>query len=312
MVRINQQGSESVDSAHAHFEIFESLSQDEYEQFSRATLMLSQFSSNLDLFIMAYWNYRDYAETHEAILDTYIRKDWEYLALRPPLLDLNRRVLNLLASVRMYLDHTDRRLKKLYGEESAIFKSFNASRKSAYDNHFGYRFLEGFRNYAQHNALPVDFMQVDAQRRTDKPDIVSYSLQVGINRDALLQKDAQKLKSVIKTDLLNQPAIIEFNPLLKTLMECLRKISRNLAEAELPTLHESASYIKNLVARMPKIEGQPCIFDVDTDANGKIVYSANIEFKSEEIHMQLVDVVLEGDIDKILSIPFGFPYLHTF
>lgn len=68
-------------------------------------------------------------------------------------LGFSRRLSNLLQSCRSYLDHTPHHLNKL--QSHAFADPFRKLTNTAYDGHFGYRFMEALRNYAQHRGLPL-------------------------------------------------------------------------------------------------------------------------------------------------------------
>lgn len=81
---------------------------------------------------------------------------------------VDRRILNLLASCRMYIDQTAHSLSEIYGEESEKYiiveglrdkktkKRIKKGIKSKIcDSHFSYRLMEQIRNYSQHNGLLV-------------------------------------------------------------------------------------------------------------------------------------------------------------
>lgn len=81
----------------------------------------------------------------------------EYQQIR---LGFSRRLSNLLQSCRSYLDHTPHHLNKLDGR--AFADPFKKLTNAAYDGHFGYRFMEALRNYAQHRGLPLHGASFDA------------------------------------------------------------------------------------------------------------------------------------------------------
>lgn len=81
----------------------------------------------------------------------------EYQQIR---LGFSRRLSNLLQSCRSYLDHVPHHLNKIEGH--AFTDPFKRLTNTAYDEHFGYRFMEALRNYAQHRGLPMHGASFDA------------------------------------------------------------------------------------------------------------------------------------------------------
>ena len=70
-------------------------------------------------------------------------------------INFNRTVVNFLTSCRMYVDQSDRHLKRIYGEESSVYRSAKEGFSREYDHNFEYRVMEALRNYAQHRGHPV-------------------------------------------------------------------------------------------------------------------------------------------------------------
>lgn len=69
--------------------------------------------------------------------------------------EANRLLLNFLTSARLYLDHTETRLKKRYGAESEQYNKFKLATSSAFDGLFVYRFFYKLRNYIQHCGMAI-------------------------------------------------------------------------------------------------------------------------------------------------------------
>jgi|TARA_R100001224_G_scaffold33244_2_gene18684 hypothetical protein len=63
---------------------------------------------------------------------------------------INRRVVNLLTSARLYIDHVQQNIKLCVNNEN--IKSLFSEQ---YDSVFEYRFMEALRNYVQHCGLSV-------------------------------------------------------------------------------------------------------------------------------------------------------------
>jgi hypothetical protein len=68
---------------------------------------------------------------------------------------MNRRVINLLSSCRLYLDHTRHHLSNMgkVGKDAAAI--IGAKISAQYDGSLGYRAMEALRNYVQHRGYPI-------------------------------------------------------------------------------------------------------------------------------------------------------------
>jgi hypothetical protein len=69
---------------------------------------------------------------------------------------LNRRVINLLTSCRLYLDHIRHDLNSIYGDGADVTNVVVQETSRQYDARLGYRVMEALRNYVQHRGLPID------------------------------------------------------------------------------------------------------------------------------------------------------------
>lgn len=68
---------------------------------------------------------------------------------------INRRVVNLLTTTRLYLDQAPQRLADCATNPEKARSEFKLRTNAHYDGFFSYRFLEELRNYVQHCGLAV-------------------------------------------------------------------------------------------------------------------------------------------------------------
>lgn len=68
---------------------------------------------------------------------------------------INRRVVNLLTTTRLYLDQAPQRLADCATDPNKAKREFKKRTNQHYDEFFSYRFLEALRNYVQHYGLAV-------------------------------------------------------------------------------------------------------------------------------------------------------------
>ncbi len=79
--------------------------------------------------------------------------------------EVNRRVLSFLSSVRLFRDHTAKRLVRYYGKASAHEATFDAARHAAFDTSAAYRIADALRNYVAHRGMAVDVAGVSSTLR---------------------------------------------------------------------------------------------------------------------------------------------------
>jgi predicted component of type VI protein secretion system len=111
-------------------------------------------------------------ETYDAVLQNYEEYEQELLkiAIRYNLyrkLDslsmtddkyaANRRLANVLAVARLYLDQSAHDTKHF--EEPGLEHEMACAKSATYDQSLGYRVMEAIRNYIQHRAFPITMFQ---------------------------------------------------------------------------------------------------------------------------------------------------------
>jgi len=143
---------------------------------------------------------------------------------------VNRRLLNLLSSIRTYLDHTDRRLSRTYGKKSAERSSFEEATAQAYDRSFAYRFLYTLRNVAQHTMIPMGAMEQGGSLQQNGG--VAERSGVSIDVVSLLEESRKKWKAPLREELANGPDQLEVIPLVDEFLAELRRINEAVNRSE--------------------------------------------------------------------------------
>lgn len=100
---------------------------------------------------------QNYIELEMALLQSamhsMVLSDDSYHDLQRERLSFARRLSNLFHACRSYIDHTPHHLNKLPG--APVAQTFDELRRKAHAEHFGYRFMDAMRNYAQHRGVPL-------------------------------------------------------------------------------------------------------------------------------------------------------------
>lgn len=223
-------------------------SKEEYDRCVLACSVLDAFKNDAQLFRIVIWNHEDYCALYEQCLNAYIHKSFESFSIRQPDLNLNRCLMNLLSSIRSYLDYVELNVKRRYGASSANAVGFLGNCSLEYDRRFSYRFLYRLRNFAQHCGLPLTIVNFNSAEEA-KSGNVQHSLEVGIARDDLLSRGFDW--GAVKPDILAQPEIIIVNPHVEEVMACLTHIHSQYLADEFVELRESATYLKTLIDKIP-------------------------------------------------------------
>jgi hypothetical protein len=143
-------------------------------------------------------------------------------------------VMDWLGSMRTFLAHSERRVKRTSGEPE-----YRHLCSDAYETYFGYRFLYRLRNYAQHLALPVHSLHLTESGWT-----------ILVSRDALIEQfDGW---SAVRTELLTGPEDIALVPLLAEAMEAMQPIAAMTRRWDHPVAREALAGYEELRAHFER------------------------------------------------------------
>lgn len=272
--------------------IVRDLTVEEYSAYRNARDRIMRFTSDYDMLIIVVMNYLDFQEYMKAApempphdLQTAFKAE------------VNRRILNLLASVRSYLDHSETKLKRRYGEDSEPLRRFKSECSFAYDNFFSYRFLYELRNYVQHCGMPVGHISMSSRLLDLAAKTVETIVSISFDRDSLLENH-RKWKPALRQELSEHPVHIPIAPLLDELVNCLRQINGTVIEGELSELEQCAAAIHSLTECVEG-EGQPIIINMRNTLDGSIIATpddftnaqTNLTLEFENVPILRVDAV---------------------
>jgi hypothetical protein len=245
-----------IDFAGMQFKIIRPLGSTEGAEYRRAVQHLSDFQTARTLLPMIQAELSDFRQAIGRV--TAALAEGTLDALHEQLsLDSNRHLLSYLASVRTYLDHTERRLKREYGH-SGPFAKFKQARSAAYDQSFAYRFLDQLRNYGQHCGLPIGHVELhstidvaDGQRRRRAA--------FGFDPRDLLARGGDTWKKNVRTELSAMTGVLEVDPILEEMASQLAVIEAATLDAERPHLLEAAKPITEVFGEIVKVGGVPAV-----------------------------------------------------
>jgi hypothetical protein len=252
---------------------------------------LRRFEHNSQLFTMAVWNYQEYYDVLHSYLQAFINQNTDYINNYPAKFNINRIALNLLSSIRMYLDHIETDLKRRYGNKSHEVEKFEQICSQEYDGSFSYRFLYRLRNYAQHCGFPIHDISF-----TSKPNQIQneYALTVRISRDKLLQDfDWKSLKS----EVVAAPENIDFNEHIDNMVRSLNRIHLHVIQSEFGRLREEVGVIQDLLSHVSIGNGQPCIFELDIDEQDRSMSLKNLRIIG--IPTKLIDAIIDNNLQDV-------------
>jgi hypothetical protein len=236
------------------FKEIRTLSQSDFEKYSEYIVKLIFLKNDENLFKIVDLNYVDFVLKIECITNQYSEgdintEDQQYLHL-----EVNRLILNLLSSIRTYLNHTETKLKREYGVESDEFKMFKIETSRAYDENFAYRFLYKLRNFSQHCGLPAGSVKLSS---FNENGLAKYILQLSIQRDDLLSKF--DWGNPITDDLRQQEEFFDILNLLKINYNLLEKINEKIKDLAYKYYQTEGFSLLSLLQEIKSKDGAPCI-----------------------------------------------------
>lgn len=116
---------------------------------------------------------------------------------------INRRIVNLLTSTRLYIDHIQQNIKLCIEKDSEF--DVKSSMSAQYDENFSYRFMEALRNYVQHCGLAIHSVSTPTRWTSQDDDgELEFGLNVFSHRERL--EESKKFKA---TTLKEMPEKVE-------------------------------------------------------------------------------------------------------
>lgn len=101
----------------------------------------------------------NYTDLEQVFLDLTLQHQvyggWDWPAAVAEVRLVNRHLVNLLSTCRMYVDHLPQHLGAIYGDHASEVEAFTSVTRKEFESHLGYRTLYALRNYVQHSGWPI-------------------------------------------------------------------------------------------------------------------------------------------------------------
>jgi hypothetical protein len=171
---------------------------------------------------------------------------------------MNARLLNFLSAFRLFLDHSETRLKRQYGDSSGVVATFKQACSRSYDEVFAYRFLYKLRNYVQHCGLPLGDIATAQRFRSVAQASPDSPLRCTLDVAALLRDGVEQFGRLVE-ELRVGPPLYEVSPLLDSVTGEIFLIEHVVSGAERPLLETSALTIQEIVRAAAENGGYPVV-----------------------------------------------------
>lgn len=165
-------------------------------------------------------------------------------------------LINYLTNLRLYLDHTEKRLKNDYSDDE-LFELFKKITSSFYDDTFAYPFVYKLRNFVQHCSLPFTPEKKDSLRE-GTTELETSTASIFFDRDALLN-EFDGWSEIVKSKIKEQPERIEIVHTIQESMSSLNEIERILKDCEKEILKPIAERVMEICKPVLDNNGNPCI-----------------------------------------------------
>jgi hypothetical protein len=203
-------------------------------------------------------------EKYELLISNYSDFENELLGItnklliRPPLnysdffddrVLLNRKLVNLLTSARLYVDQMTQHVEACVPNMENVQLTTKSFFASEYDTNLSYSFMEALRNYVQHRGLPVHYVTMTTSR-------------VEENGESLLEfrVDLRAVKSQLKKDktfkkkILNQiDDEVDLRKTTRQYIQSLSVIQSKIRVLTKESISNARSHIQNMQDEYKKV-----------------------------------------------------------
>lgn len=179
----------------------------------------------------------DVEETYESLIENYI--EWEnaiglqtlrqivsfeigHIEVAASRKLVARRLANLLASARLYLDSLPQHTKRILPGNRGALSQIEQAPRIQYDARLSYRVMEALRNYSQHAALPIHSITTRASRQ-DATGELTFAVLPHVDRQQLAQD--KKFKKAILEEI-QKLERIELKPMVREYLEGISSVHK--------------------------------------------------------------------------------------
>jgi len=155
---------------------------------------------------------------------------------------LNRLLVNLLATTRLYLDQVPHSLTQLFGTGHTIADAFDRMKSREYDDSLGYRTMEAMRNHTQHRRLPIHALDRNSRRRScGDISLLEHTVRAVIHPQEYREDGSFKVSVLKELEAIGPK--VDLAPLVRQFVSCLGRIQTELRVLLRPFVSEWDSAI---------------------------------------------------------------------
>ncbi len=159
---------------------------------------------------------------------------------------LNRLLINLLSTTRLYLDQVPHSLSQLFRADHTIGDEFKRLKEREYNGFLGYRVLEAVRNHTQHRRLPIHELDRNSRRRScGDTSLLEHTVSAVIHPQEY--REDGTFKAAVLKELEAIGPKVDLAPLVRQFVSCLGRIQAELRALLRPFVSQWDSVVDEAV-----------------------------------------------------------------
>lgn len=270
--------------------VYVSISESEYREIAIAKDGLVESLSLEEKFDIVLENFYEYEmellrlSTHQMLF-----RNLSYSKFHNEINLVNRRIINLLSSCRLYINHSRHHLSNIFNGDQSKKNEIRSNISNEYDTVLGYRVMEALRNYGQHRGFPVQRCTYNSKRvEGDKEDKFLFSITPYLEVEKL-DEDGKFNKTVLselraigeKHDI--KPLLREYVSSISSIHEKNRALLKDLIEQWERTFHSHIEAFKSKIGSDESIVGLAAVISEENGCyNSPVpIFSDLIEHRME-------------------------------
>jgi hypothetical protein len=213
-----------------------------------------------------------------------VRGEISYPRLFETRMALNRMLVNLLTTTKLYLDHLPHHANEIIGK--ARQGEVEALARQEYDADFRYRFMEALRNYVQHRGFPAHGISFPRRKVEHKRRDFVFSLEFSSLRQRLADDDKFK-RSVLN----ESPDRIDLKDCSRYYVERLSAIHTKVRGLTGPVLDPARQLVAKAMAQYKEeYQRRPTgLAALRQDAKGKTELAVPLLLDWDDIRLTLLE-----------------------
>ena len=215
------------------------LAKEEYDQLYRAKSGVLLALGIEERFNIIRENYAEYErEVFDIALKGMLQVDGVWSRLVPDIFTVNRRLLNLLATARLYREHVEEELKRWYGPGSRVVEQWLDARATELEKSLPFRFMEALRNHIQHHDLPIQHLSrpMESDHRPGGVRKLRHRAESSVHWSRIAQ-DGRSFNAALLAELktfVKRDDLIPLSPFIRGYVGSLGRIQKAVRQAIAP------------------------------------------------------------------------------